>query len=239
MKSVIILTSHSPRHVYFAQQISLSFNIIGIISEYKENYVADQNNLSPALAGHFKRLTFYENYFFGKNKNFPDAELLRIKKNSINSIKVLDWARSKNPDAVMLFGTGILSNDWLDLYKDRIVNLHLGHSPRYRGSATLLWPFINNELESVAATIHIAEKQVDSGGILKIIESDPILENENYYQITNKLIKKSIDCYPAVVNDFLEKKIKPVLQDPRQNKYLYKRADFTEAILNCLMEKYG
>jgi hypothetical protein len=63
-------------------------------------------------------------------------EIAKIDKKLINDLAVIEWTKKKTPDAILLFGTGILSDEWLDKFESKIINLHLGHSPRYRGSAT-------------------------------------------------------------------------------------------------------
>ena len=127
---------------------------------------------------------------------------------------------------VCLFGTSILNKRWIDFYKDRIINLHLGLSPFYKGSATLFWPFVNEELEYLGTTIHLAEEKVDSGKILKRIS--PVLQRgDNYYGITSKLVKNSIDIFPTIVTGFLSGLYKPIQQEPIVGRF-YRKRDFNE-----------
>ena len=192
MTSVLILTSNSPRHIYFANIMAKAFSVAGIISEPKNDYFEKQIEESSFVKSHFHNLAIYEKRYVGEFEFFPASPILWIKKNEINQPKTLSWAIEKNADVVLLFGTGILAKEWLCHYNKRVLNLHLGYSPRYRGSATLFWPFVNEELDFVGATIHLAELKVDAGEILKIITPE-ILEKDSYYDINFKTIKKSIE----------------------------------------------
>lgn len=111
----------------------------------------------------------------------------------------------------------------------KIVNLHLGLSPFYRGSATLFWPFVNRELEYLGTTIHLATAKVDAGEILARIDPD-LRSRETYYDITSRLIRDSIDRFPSVVSSYLEGHILPACQEDIAG-MLYRKSDFSEASL--------
>ena len=238
MTTALILTSNAPRHIYFANVMAQSFDVAGIISEPKNDYFEKQKEESLLVMNHFHNLAVNEKKYVGRFESFPATPVFRVKKNEINQPETLQWAIKKNADVVLLFGTGILSEDWLNLYKNRVINLHLGYSPRYRGSATLFWPFVNDELDFVGATIHLAEIKVDAGGILKVITPD-IFEQDNYYDINFKTIKKSIEEFPNVVQGFLEKKILPFVQKQEEQKFFYRKKDFTEEMLKKVLGRYG
>lgn len=238
MKKVLVLTSNSPRHIYFANTINLFFDVVGIISEPKSNYFDSQINSSEYIKEHFKKLSFYEAEYFDKFAKFPRSHLLSVGKNKINSEDTLRWVKDKKVDSILLFGTGILSDEWLNLYENKIINLHLGYSPRYRGSATLFWPFVNNDLFHLGATIHLASNKVDAGDIIKVITSD-IERNDHYYDLTFKTIKKSIDMFPCIARDFLDGLISPMPQDIKDQKYYYRKNDFNEDVLKKVLLKYG
>ncbi len=238
MFRALILTSNSHRHIYFANILLKAFDIVGIISEPKNDYFEKQINESSLVKNHFNNLEKYEKQYLGEFDCLPLGPTLMVGKNEINRPETLQWAKEKNADVVLLFGTGILSEEWLTLYNEKVVNLHLGYSPRYRGSATLFWPFVNDELEYVGATIHLAELKVDAGAILKIVSPD-IFEKDHYYDITFKTIRKSIAEFSTTVKSYLEGRLQPVLQKKEDQKYLYRKKDFNEDVLRKVMAKYG
>jgi methionyl-tRNA formyltransferase len=238
MTTALILTSNSLRHMYFANVMARALDVTGIISEPKSDYFERQIEGSSLVKEHFANLSAYERKYLGDYPSFPEVPTLFVKTKEINEAATLDWARDRDADVVLLFGTGILSDAWLDEYEGRVVNLHLGFSPRYRGTATLFWPFVNDELEYVGATIHLAERRVDAGAILKVVTPD-IAGGDNYYDISSKTIRKAIDSMPAVVNAYLARELAPIPQNKAEQKYCYYKKDFSEDVLRGVMEKYG
>ena len=237
MTSALILTSNAPRHVYFANRLAGQFDIKGIISEPKFDYFAEQREESELVRQHFDRLARYEKQYLGEFASFPDCPTLSVDKQRINEAETLQWALDKQADVVLLFGTGILGTRWLSAFEERIVNLHLGYSPRYRGAATLFWPFVHDELEFVGATIHLAEASVDGGAILKIVTPD-IEPDDNYYDINYKTIRKAADEMGDIVNGYLDGSLCAEKQDKEAQRYLYRKADFNAEVLAKVLERY-
>ena len=233
----LILTSNSLRHRYFAKVLSQSFDLVGMISERKKNYYLNEREKSEFVSHHFDRLAESEKIYFSAGQDLPEFDILQLAKRDINSDEALSWAEERRPDIIFLFGTGILRDVWLDKYKT-IINLHLGLSPFYRGSATLFWPFYNNEIACVGATIHLAVKDVDAGPILKRVKPD-FEVGDDYYSINHKAIKKTIDAIPATVLDYLSGTLKVLEQDIDPAAHVYKKKDFTEAALRTALANIG
>lgn len=233
----LILTSDSLRHKYFANKIAEKFELKGIISEKKSNYYIDSKAKSLLVRNHFALLLKSEEDFFSKFNKFPEVPIFKINKREINSEKSIQWAKKINPEIVFLFGTGILSTSWLNQFPV-IINTHLGLSPFYKGSATLFWPFFNNEISCVGATIHLAEKKVDAGPILKRIKPD-LEVGDDYYKINYKTIKKVIDVLPDVSIDYMNGKINAEQQSCGYQNFTYKKNDFNEVALEAALLNIG
>jgi methionyl-tRNA formyltransferase len=214
-----------------------SVNVVGVLREKKVEPLNDSKIQTEGIKRHLKNLACYESELM-PSAGFVIPNLLELNINKINEEEVLEWSRERQPDAIALFGTSILGSNWTNSFSQRIVNLHLGSSPRYRGSATLFWPFYNDEIEHVAATIHLATDKVDAGGILEKVSINPN-QVQNYYQFTTETIKLAIDKFPLVLTNYLRGFITPYEQDVNLQKYLYRRADFSEMSLNKVLEIYG
>lgn len=228
MIKALVLTSNKPRHRYLINTIYKNFDLVGLITEEKNNYYVQQQEESLLVQEHFKKISEYELEYFN-DVEYPNVDTLHLDKKNINNNEVIYWAAEKNPEVIFLFGTGILEEQWLQAFDSKIINLHLGLSPFYRGTATLFWPFFNHEIECVGTTIHLAEKKVDAGKIIERIKPD-IEVGDTYYDINMKAIKKSIDLLPVLAKRYLEKRILLIDQDLSKSK-LYKKKDFTEPAL--------
>lgn len=231
----LILTSNSLRHRYFARAVARCFDAPAALVEEKRNYYAQQRDQSPVVRAHFESIAAAEKLWFADAADATCPEMRQV--GDINSPELVEWAERQKFDVLCLFGTAILGRYWLNAFPAKIVNLHLGLSPFYRGSATLFWPFVNRELEYLGTTIHLATAKVDAGEILARIDPD-LRMGETYYDITSHLIRDSIDRYPGVVLAYLQGRIRPTRQEDIVGK-LYRKADFSEVALQGALDYVG
>ena len=235
---VFVLTSTGLRHRYLLTRLSEDMNLVGVIQEKKGAYYARQEENSALVQKHFETLSFHEKEVFEplvRDVSKDNIPIRVIERSKINSDELIAWAEAQKPDCIVLFGTGILNHQWLDRFSGKIINLHLGLSPYYKGSATLFWPFYNNELECLGATIHLAASKVDAGDILAHIKPE-IEISDNYYSLNMKIIKKSIDRLPALVTQYIDGELTPMPQQKIGK--VYTKSDFTEDTLYSVIEKY-
>ncbi len=228
----LVLTSNGLRHRYFAQAVGRHFDAPFVIAEEKKNYYIEQREQSKLVQEHFSKISCSEQLWFSDVGENSYPNILPV--HDINAPELVSWASQECFDAVCLFGTSILGRGWLEAFPRKIVNLHLGLSPFYRGSATLFWPFVNRELHYLGSTIHLASTNVDAGDILARIDAE-LREREDYYAITNRLIRDSIDAFPSLLVKYLEGRLVPKPQEPVTGR-LYRKADFSEAALCTALE---
>lgn len=229
----LVLTSTSHRHRYFASRIATVFDVVGVLTEEKKNYFTAARQESPVVARHFENLAAAEKDFFGH----APADLPVKPFADLNAPEAIEYAKSLAPDVVCLFGTSILKDGWLTAFPRRIINLHLGLSPFYRGSATLFWPFYFQELECLGTTIHLAVKKVDAGEILQRIKAD-LQPGDSYYTATTRLIRDSIDAFPLTAKNYLSGACTPFPQEQVAGRLL-KKSDFNEAALTQALAFVG
>lgn len=230
MIKAVLLTSEKSRHAYLCKKISENFRLVGLIIESKGDYYKKKIDKSELLKEHFIQLNQYELKYF-PDYNLPDVPKLNVLKGEINSFDIFIWTKKLKPDLIFLFGTSILKDHWIKYFKNKIINLHLGLSPFYRGSATLFWPIYEKKLRYLGSTIHLADKKVDAGKILKYVK--PKLSHfDNYYDINYKIIKTSIDSISSIAKSFILGRITPIDQNLSKGK-IYKKDDFNE---KCLKE---
>ena len=77
----------------------------------------------------------------------------------------------------------------LKKYKKKFLNIHLGLSPYYKGSATNFWPFVNNELQFVGVSFLGIDDGIDTGPIIHQIRPDFKI-GDSIHDVGNKLIIK-------------------------------------------------
>ena len=191
---VVLLTSDSLRHKYIAHCLNEQLDLALIVTEEKSPAIESTDSLNESDAQfvdeHFKGRAASEQHYFGEYINFPDKVVHKeVKHGAINSDAVYELICNYEPDRIILFGTSIIKNPLLSAFDHKIINLHLGLSPYFKGSATNLFPIYHKQLECIGATIHVATAKVDEGPILHQLRPDITL-GDTIHDIGNKVIFK-------------------------------------------------
>jgi len=235
---IVLLTSDSQRHKFIAAEISKQLDLKLIVIEAKSANIQDTSELnkenSEFISAHFEARNKSETFFFGGHKEFPEEiPQLRIPNGNINSAQINDTIDKITPDLIVLFGTSIIKEPLLGKYSGKIINLHLGLSPYYKGSATNLFPYYYNELECVGATIHLATAKVDQGSILHQLRPD-IEVNDDLHSIGNKTILKAGKMLPKILKSYSNRKILPKTQTSTGR--IFRNKDLTPALLKTIYD---
>tara|TARA_B100001093_G_C26846021_1_gene1022814 strand:- start:1564 stop:2364 length:801 start_codon:yes stop_codon:yes gene_type:complete len=211
MKILLISGSH-PRHFFVHEEIiNLGYDCSAIVMN-RENLIPDPPaNISFSdknlFEKHFNERYKIENTAFGKLSIniFNKVETLFCNPHELNSQRTAEFIRKQNPNIAFIFGPDLIKNPvFRELPKDKI-NLHLGLSPWYRGSATLFWPFYFLEPQFAGATFHQISLEADAGGILH--QSIPILEyNDGIHDVAVKTVLSAKNDLRDLLGIFKQKK---------------------------------
>jgi methionyl-tRNA formyltransferase len=112
---------------------------------------------------HFDNRLKCEQAYFG-DPPLPDCPTMLVDGSEIN--RQVDFVREINPDIVLVFGCGMIRPPLYHVLPSATINLHLGLSPRYRGAATLFWPFYFLEPAWAGATFHRIVNEPDAGDVI-------------------------------------------------------------------------
>lgn len=111
------------------------------------------------------------------------------KVNSVNDERCMELLKQINPDIVVVNGTRIISKTVLKNIPARFINMHVGITPRYRGSHGGYWAIYNNDVANFGTTIHLVDAGVDTGLILKQAHTSPaIRDNFTTYPVLQTAI---------------------------------------------------
>jgi len=136
----------------------------------------------------------------------------------------------------LIYGTNLIRELLLSRFAGRMVNMHLGLSPYYRGTATNFYPLLNEEPEYVGVTIHLIDPGIDSGPILA--HARPVIEpGDGPHTIGCKAIQAGIDKLIDVLPQWHRGERKPVPQWDVPNPKLYLRKDYHPRHVVELYEK--
>lgn len=159
-----------PRHLYYINVIHAAFPLAGAIVEQRETLLPQP---PPDLAEidrtnflrHFENRARAEAKYFGE-PSVPKCVVLEVTEATLSSERSVEFVRSVQPDVVLVFGSGMIRPPLADALPKHTINLHLGLSPRYRGAATLFWPFYFLEPPYAGTTFHYIVQEPDAGAII-------------------------------------------------------------------------
>jgi methionyl-tRNA formyltransferase len=139
------------------------------------------------------------------------------------------------PDVVFVFGTAILREPFLSAFEGRILNIHLGLSPYYRGAGTNFWPLVNRQPEYVGATVHYLDAGIDTGPILA--HARPAIEQgDGPHDLGNKTIVAAVHALLRAASAHLSGTARPVPQ--WDGGRLYQRKDFSADAVRTLYRNF-
>jgi len=198
-----ILTSTDTRHRYFVNALCADFNVVAIGYEETGYSPAAQppDGLTPderrIVEHHFAERSIQEEAFFGQDAAFiettPTTNVLRIAPGQLNTSETLDSFLAQDVDTVVVYGTNLIREPLISRWPGRMLNMHLGLSPYYRGTATNFYPLVNEEPQYVGATILLIDAGIDTGPIVRHARPD-IVTGDMPHTIGCKAILAGIDA---------------------------------------------
>ena len=181
MKVMLFSGSHS-RHVYVHEHILKNFEGCGVVVMERESTLPGSSvkgnenlidiwpdEIQKLYKEHFDKRDRVEKLYYQEKKTTvydKYCKVLRTTPSTLNSEITKQFIVDKKPDVCFIFGTNLIKDNLLTVMPRLSINLHLGLSPWYRGSATLFWPFYNLQPQFAGSTFHQIINEPDAGDIL-------------------------------------------------------------------------
>jgi len=191
---------------------------------------------SSLVFEHFKaREQFEKDFFFNTTShNYVNVPVITVGKKLINSKDVIKFLNQIEFDLAITFGVSILNSETIDALNDKILGIHLGLSPYYRGSGTNFFPFVNNELGAVGFTLMHLDKGVDTGHIVHQGRA-PIVLGDSIHTIGNRNISSMFLDILKLIESKFDFSISKKQINKDSNRY-YRKKDFSEHSLRVALE---
>ncbi len=225
---LLILTTQTTHHTKFVQEIAATWDSVKAVVETRSliapfdvyhDYISQQNA--------------YEKKIWFDRKDVAISDIVEtISVNNINDSQCLSFIRDYAPDLAIVFGTGKILPDIINLLKGRIINLHGGNPEHYRGLDTHLWAIYHGEFDQIVTCLHEVAPSIDTGDIIDKMPIE-ILKYMDLYQLRAQNTKC---CVKMVLNaiDRFDRQGKIISTAQTQNGRYY---SFMPAVLKDICVK--
>lgn len=181
MSKIIAISGNHYRHFHVFSEVNKVFPLAGHIIVQRENIIpVPPANTSPRDAKnfelHFKKRDIAEKKYFGEVLA-PNCPSIKVIPEALNTQASIDFVNKIKPDIVLIFGSGLVKDPLYSVLPKHTVNMHLGLSPRYRGAATLFWPFYYMDPLSAGATFHRIVSEPDAGDVIHQTVPDLLIDD--------------------------------------------------------------
>jgi folate-dependent phosphoribosylglycinamide formyltransferase PurN len=134
-----------------------------------------------------RRRAFLVNEYQLTDTHFIEAKTHYVA--SVNDDACKTLLQQLQPDIIIVNGTRIINKKILQCCRAVFINMHVGITPRYRGSHGGYWALYHNDPENFGTTIHLVDSGVDTGAVIKQIFTKPA-PNDNF--VTYPILQVSI-----------------------------------------------
>ncbi len=238
----LVLTSTFRRHQFVANYVAAHLDLVGVWQERKSfepMRYAEGDADRGVIARHFAARDQAEDAWFAEHATLrlaPDAAQVTVGPAGCNDEAAIRAMRALAPDVLVVFGTGILKPHLIEAFEGRLINIHLGLSPYYRGAGTNFWPLVNREPEYVGATIHYLDAGIDTGPIIAHVRPEIRVE-DGPHDLGNRTIVAAADAVVAVVRAHVAGRITATPQTGGGR--LYQRKDFNAVAVDRLYRNFA
>lgn len=231
---VTIFSSNQPRHLNLVVEMSKIADEIYFVSEVNTVFpgaVSDQHQRSSVMQTYFSNVIESERRLFGDIDFLPgNVRTLAIKSKDLSKLDRNQLGPALDSDIFVIFGASYITGWLIDfLIGRRAVNLHMGISPYFRGSACNFWALQKNKPSYVGATIHMLSKGLDNGDML--FHCVPTVKpGDTAFDFTMRSVLVAQQGLVDAIQDQQLFSLNPVPQDRSKQIHYSKKSEFTDDV---------
>jgi methionyl-tRNA formyltransferase len=234
--TVTVFTRDSARHIALVNKLATVTNAVHAVIESSPPSV-NAPPKSPVMTEYFSRVQQAEDHIFGSSITLDSrVNTQLIAPGQLNQLAPQQLQAALETDYVVVFGSSYIKG-WLAdaLIAKNAVNLHMGISPQYRGSACNFWALFDNNPQFVGATIHRLAKGLDTGSVIQHVH--PEFTGQNLFHFSMQAVATGHDALAALI---LNNKLQSVIPEPQDQQLeirYSKNADFTDEVAASFLKR--
>jgi methionyl-tRNA formyltransferase len=234
--TVTVFTRDSARHIALVNKLATVTNAVHAVIESSPPSV-NAPPKSPVMTEYFSRVQQAEDHFFGSGITLDSrVNTQLIAPGQLNQLTPQQLQAALETDYVVVFGSSYIKG-WLAdaLIAKNAVNLHMGISPQYRGSACNFWALFDNNPQFVGATIHRLAKSLDAGSVIQLVR--PVFTDQNLFHFSMQADAAGHDALAALIANNQLQTMTPQPQDSSLEIRYSKNADFTDDVASSFLQR--
>ena len=234
--TVTVFTRDSARHIALVNKLATITSAVHAIIESSPPLV-NAPPKSPVMTEYFSRVQQAEDHIFGSGITLDSGVNTQlIATGQLNQLTPQQLQAALETDYVVVFGSSYIKG-WLAdaLIAKNAVNLHMGISPQYRGSACNFWALFDNNPQFVGATIHRLAKSLDTGSVIQHVR--PEFTGQNLFHFSMQAVATGHDALAALILNNKLQSVVPEPQDPKLEIRYSKNADFTDEVAASFLKR--
>lgn len=142
---------------------------------------------------------------FGIKTKFVDPSFFETRRGY--DIYISELIKKENPDLVVLAGyMRILSDEFIDAFEGKIVNIHPSILPAFQGKNAQRQAYEYGSLIT-GCSVHFVDKQLDNGPVI-IQAAVPVLPQDSLESIKDKILRFEHRIYPQAIKWILEGRVR-------------------------------
>lgn len=235
---IVLMTRNAPEHYYFINNLGKYLKLAAVIQEASEinqlnkiiNKFKIHTRKNNILCAVLKLLyTPYYLFYLWWSNRIIIKNLFKTKQNvkfnidsplyhviSVNSKKCHYLLTQIKPDVCIIIGTSIVNEHIIKIPKKGMINIHMGITPKYRGSRGEFWALYEGDYSNIGATIHFVDTGIDTGKIIlqKTISFEPI---DNEVTLRCKNIIQGVGLIVKAINQIEKDTVSPIIKEKTES----------------------
>ena len=234
--NITVFTSSQPRHMALIEGLAALADVLFACIEVNTLFpgrVEDYYERSEVMQAYFARVIDAERAEFGDPRFLPEnVRALPMKMGDLNMLEPAWLRQAIDSELFVVFGASFIRRPLIELLVGRrALNLHMGTSPYYRGTACNFWALYDGKPGYVGATIHLLTEGLDSGPMLCHAMPGPEdARGLGGFALGMRAVRVGINVLVSLVSDSRWRDLQAVAQDRSMEIRYTRNRDFTDQV---------
>lgn len=191
---ITVFTGNQPRHTALVNALADVADELCLVMESGTRFPGVRVGhyaISDIMEQYFTRVRRAESTIFGVPWLATNVSTFALGAGELNFVELDRLSPCLDADLFVVFGSSYIKGPLASfLVERRALNLHMGTSPFYRGTACNFWALYDGNPDLVGATIHFLSQGLDNGPI--ICHATPSIDTDDPFIFTMQAVEEGV-----------------------------------------------